>query len=115
VVRELLQTRFAVNDRWGVFLMDEVFIGSIEDGDTSQLKDAKGNATGYKSTGYWKDGLRANRTYLGFDYKVAPNFTLAPMYMVEVGMNPVDSTDITDIAHTFFLVATVTASTFGNK
>jgi hypothetical protein len=35
--------------------------------------------------------------------------------MVEIGMSPVDSTDITDIAHTFFLIATVTASTFGNK
>jgi hypothetical protein len=30
-------------------------------------------------------------------------------------MNPVDSTDVTDIAHNFFLIATVTASTFGNK
>jgi hypothetical protein len=116
VVRELLQTRFAVNDRLGVFLMDELFIGAIEDGDTSKMKNPTTlQPTGYTPTGYWKHGLRANRTYLGFDYKVAPNFTLAPMYMVEVGMNPVDSTDVTDIAHTFFLIATVTASTFGNK
>ena len=115
VLRELLQTRFAVSDRLGVFLMDEVFVGILEDSDTSKLRDAKGQYAGYKSAGYWKDGLRANRTYLGFDYKVAPNFTLAPMYMVEVGMNPVDSTDVTDIAHNFFLIATITASTFGNK
>jgi hypothetical protein len=115
VLRELLQTRFAVNDRLGVFLMDEVFLGILEDGDTRTLKDGSGQYAGYKSTGYWKYGFRANRTYLGFDYKVAPNFTIAPMYMVEVGMSPVDSTDVTDIAHTFFLIATVTASTFGNK
>lgn len=111
VLRELAQVRFALTDRAGVFLMDEVFLGILEDGDTSKLKDG----AGYLPTGYWKHGLRANRTYAGFDYKVAPNFTIAPMYMVEVGMNRLDSTDITDIAHTFFMVATVTASTFANK
>jgi hypothetical protein len=52
---------------------------------------------------------------LGIDYKVAPNFTIAPMYMVEIGLSPTDSTDVTDIAHTLFVVATVTASTFGGK
>jgi hypothetical protein len=115
VVRELLQVRYALTDRLGVSLMDEVFLGAIEDGDTRTLKDAKGNPTGYIPTGYWKRGLRANRTYLGIDYKVAPNFTIAPMYMVEIGMSPTDSTDVTDVAHTLFVVATVTAATFGGK
>ena len=115
VLRELLQTRFAVTDRLGVFLSDEVFLGIIEDGDTHGLKNAKGDQVGYSAPGYWKHGFRANRTYLGIDYKVTPNFTIAPMYMVEVMMNPTDSVDITDIAHTLFVVATVTASTFGNK
>jgi hypothetical protein len=116
VLRELLQGRFAVTDRLGVSLSDEVFLGIIEDGDTSKLKDAKTLApTGYLAAGYWKHGFRANRTYLGIDYKVTPNFTIAPMYMVEVMMNTTDSTDVTDIAHTLFVVATVTASTFGNK
>jgi hypothetical protein len=95
--------------------MDEVFIGIIEDGDTSKLRDANKQPSGYLATGYWKHGFRANRTYLGIDYKVAPNFTIAPMYMVEVGVNATDSTDVTDIAHTLFVVATITASTFGNK
>jgi len=116
VLRELVQVRFAVNDRLGVLLMDEVFLGIIEDGDTSKMRDATtGAQTGYKGAGYWKHGLRANRIYAGIDYKVAPNFTLAPTYMVEIGMNPVDSADVTDIAHTFFMVATVTAATFGGK
>jgi hypothetical protein len=115
VLRELLSGRFAISDRLGISLMDEVFLGIIEDGDTSKLKDAKGQPTGYLVTGYWKHGLRANRTYLGIDYKVAPNFTIAPMYMVEIGLSPTDSTDVTDIAHTLFVVATVTASTFGGK
>jgi hypothetical protein len=116
VLRELLSGRFAISDRLGVSLMDEVFIGIIEDGDTSKLRDAKsGLPTGYLPTGYWKHGFRANRTYLGIDYKVTPNFTIAPMYMVEIGLSPTDSTDVTDIAHTLFVVATVTASTFGGK
>jgi hypothetical protein len=115
VLRELLSGRFAISDRLGVSLMDEVFIGIIEDGDTSKLKDAKGQPSGYIPTGYWKHGFRCNRTYLGIDYKVAPNFTIAPMYMVEIGLSPTDSTDVTDVAHTLFVVATVTAATFGNK
>jgi hypothetical protein len=109
VLRELLQGRYAVTDRLGVSLSDEVFLGIIEDGDTHSIKN------GYSAPGYWKHGFRANRTYLGIDYKVTPNFTIAPMYMVEVMLSPTDSTDITDIAHTLFVVATVTASTFGNK
>jgi hypothetical protein len=111
VLRELLQGRFAVTDRLGVSLADEIFVGIIEDGDTSKLAGGKG----YNPMGYWKHGLRYNRTYLGFDYKVTPNFTIAPMYMVEIGLSPTDSTDVTDIAHTLFMVATITASTFGNK
>jgi len=115
VLRELVQGRFAVTDRLGAFLMDEVFIGIIEDGDTSGLKNDKGASTGYVPTGYWKNGFRANRTYVGIDYKVTPNFTISPMYMVEVMMNPTDSTDVTDISHNLFVIATITASTFGTK
>ncbi|HEX7508568.1 MAG TPA: hypothetical protein VF550_17475 [Polyangia bacterium] len=111
VLRELVQGRFAVTDRLGVSVMDELFLGIIEDGDTSKIADGKG----YIPTGYWKQGFRANRVYLGIDYKVTPNFILAPMYMVEVMMNATDSTDVTDIAHTLFVVATVTAAIFGNK
>jgi len=111
VLRELLQVRYGLTDRLGVFISDEVFLGIIEDGDTSKILKNKG----YTPSGYWKRGLRYNRTYLGFDYKIAPNFTIAPQYMVEVGLSPVDSGDVTDIAHTFFMVATVSAAAFGNK
>jgi hypothetical protein len=111
VLRELIQLRFAVSDRLGVSLMDELFVGIHEDGDTSGLANNKG----YQPLGYWKDGFRANRVYAGIDYKVTPNFTLAPMYMVEFGMSPTDSTDLTDVAHTLFVVATITTATFGNK
>jgi len=111
VLRELVQVRFAVNDRLGVSLMDEAFFGIMEDGDTSKLP----KGTGYSPTGYWKHGFRSNRIYLGIDYKVTPNFILAPMYMVDVTMNAVDSTDVTDISHNFYMVATITSATFGGK
>jgi hypothetical protein len=111
VLRELLQLRYAVTDRTGVFVSDELFMGIKEDADTSGIAGGKG----YSSLGYWKHGLRCNRTYIGFDYKVTPNFTIAPSYMVEIGLSPTDSTDVTDVAHTLFVVATVTAATFGNK
>ena len=111
VLRELLQLRFALNDRAGVFVSDEIFLGLIEDGDTSSIAGGKG----YTPLGYWKHGLRYNRSYLGIDYKVTPNFTIAPMYMIEIGLHPTDSTDVTDIAHNLFVVATVTAAAFGNK
>jgi hypothetical protein len=112
VLRELVQLRFAVNDRLGVSVMDEIFVGLIEDSDTKSMKDGNNNPSGFKGPGFWKHGLRANRTYFGVDYKVTPNFTLAPMYMVELGLSATDSSDITDMAHTFFMVATVTAATF---
>jgi hypothetical protein len=115
VLRELLQVRYAVTDRLGVSLADEVFLGIIEDGDTSKMRKADGSYAGYTPTGYWKRGLRYNRTYLGFDYKVTPNMIVAPMYMVELGLNPVDSGDLTDVAHTLFMVVTFATSTFGNK
>ncbi len=111
VLRELLQLRYAVTDRTGVFVSDEVFLGVIEDGDTSGIAGGKG----YTPLGYWKRGLRYNRTYVGFDYKVTPNFSIAPSYMIEIGLSPTDSTDVTDITHTLFMVATVTSSIFGNK
>jgi hypothetical protein len=111
VLRELVQVRFAVTDRLGVSLMDEVFFGLKEDSDTSKVADGKG----YSALGYWKRGFRSNRIYAGIDYKVTPNFTLAPMYMVDMTMNTTDSADVTDIAHNFYMVATVTAATFGGK
>ena len=111
VLRELLQLRYAVSDKLGVFVSDEVFIGILQDGDTSSIKDMKG----FKPTGYWKNGFRSNRTYLGFDYKVAPNFTIAPMYMIDMTMKATDSTDVTDVAHNIFIVGTITAALFGGK
>lgn len=103
VIRELLQLRYAVTDRTGVFVSDEIFLGAIEDGDTSGLPDRKG----YTPLGYWRRGLRYNRSYVGFDYKVTPTFTVAPSYMMEIGLHPTNSTDVTDIAHTLFVVVTV--------
>jgi len=41
---------------------------------------------------------------------VAPNLIVAPSYMIEIGLNPLDSTDITDITHTFFMVVTMSTS-----
>jgi hypothetical protein len=116
VIRELLQLRYSVTDRTGVFVSDELFLGAIEDGDTSGMKNpTTGAHTGYTPLGYWKSGLRYNRTYLGFDYKVTPNLTIAPSYMIEIGLSPTDSTDVTDIAHTLFMVVTISAATFGGK
>jgi len=119
VVRELLQARYALTDRLGVLLADEVFFGVIEDGDTSKMvkanADGTSTPTGYTPLGYWKRGFRYNRTYLGIDYKVTPNFIISPMYMLELGFKPTDSTDMSDMAHTLFVVATVTAATFGSK
>jgi hypothetical protein len=116
VLRELIQLRYAVNDKMGVFVADELFFGVIEDGDTSGMKkknQAGGlDPAGYTPLGYWKSGFRYNRSYLGFDYKVTPNFTIAPSYMIEIGLNPTDSGDITDVAHNLFVVATITALTF---
>jgi hypothetical protein len=111
VLRELAQVRYAVTDRLGVLLADEPFFGIAEDTDTSRIA----NGGGYKPTGYWKDGFRLNRTYVGIDFKVTPALTVTPMYMLEVGMNPVDSGDVTDMAHNLFVIVTYVAKLYEDK
>jgi hypothetical protein len=119
VLRELVQGRYALTDRMGVLLADELFFGIIEDSDTKKLfktnADGSHTATGYTPTGYWKDGLRYNRTYVGIDFKVTPTLTVAPMYMMEIGLSPVDSGDVTDIAHNLFVVVTYVAKMWEDK
>jgi hypothetical protein len=87
VLREMLQARYAVTDRLGVLLADEVFFGIAEDSDTSKIAPIADGA-GYKPAGYWKDGFRQNRVYAGIDYKVTPALTVTPMYMLEVDVVP---------------------------
>jgi hypothetical protein len=111
VLREMLQARYALTDRLGVLLADEVFFGIAEDSDTSKIADG----AGYKAPGYWKDGFRQNRVYLGIDYKVTPALTVAPMYMIEVDVSPTSSSDVTDISHNLFIVATYVAKMFDDK
>lgn len=119
VLRELIQGRYALTDRLGVLLADELFFGIIEDSDTSKLfrvnADGTQTKTGYIPPGYWKSGLRYNRTYAGIDFKVTPALTVAPMYMIEIGLAPLDSGDITDVAHNLFVVVTYVAKMWDDK
>jgi len=116
VLREMLQGRYAITDRLGVLLADELFFGIAEDSDTRKLKNPDGSAGGgYNPMGYWKDGFRYNRSYLGIDFKVTPTLTVQPMYMVELGMNRLDSGDLTDVAHNFFLIVSYTAKLYEDK
>jgi hypothetical protein len=111
VLRELIQGRYALTDRLGVLLADELFFGIAEDSDTSKIAGGKG----YIPSGYWKDGFRYNRTYAGIDFKVTPALTVSPMYMIELGVSPVDSGDVTDIAHNLFVVVTYVAKMYEDK
>jgi hypothetical protein len=121
VLRQLMQVRYALTDRLTALLADEPFFGILEDSDTKKLRklDANGNPTnvqsGYKPTGYWKNGFRLNRVYLGIDYKVTPALSVTPMYMLETSMNPTDSSDMTDIAHNAFIIVTYVAKLFDDK
>jgi hypothetical protein len=111
VLRELIQGRYALTDRLGVLLADELFFGIAEDSDTSKIAGGKG----YIPSGYWKNGFRYNRTYVGIDFKVTPALTVAPMYFLEVGVSPVDSGDVTDMAHNLFVVVTYVAKMYEDK
>jgi len=111
VLRELVQARYALTDRLGVFVSDEPFFGIAEDSDTSKIAGGKG----YHPLGYWKNGFRLNRTYMGVDFKVTPALTVSPMYMIELGMDKLDSGDLTDVTHTLFVVVTYVAKMFEDK
>jgi hypothetical protein len=111
VLRELVQGRYALTDRMGVLLADELFFGIIEDSDTSKI--AGGN--GYKTTGYWKNGFRQNRVYAGIDFKVTPALTVTPMYMLEVDASPTDSTDVIDMSHNLFIIVSYVAKMYEDR
>jgi hypothetical protein len=111
VLREMLQARYALTDRLGILLADEVFFGIAEDSDTSKI--ASGG--GYKVTGYWKDGFRQNRIYLGIDYKVTPALTVTPMYMLEIDADRLNSSDVSDVSHNLFIIATYVAKMYEDK
>jgi Protein of unknown function (DUF2490) len=111
VLREMLQARYALTDRLGVLLADEVFFGIAEDSDTSKIA----NGAGFKAPGYWKDGFRQNRIYAGIDFKVTPGLTVTPMYMLEVDVSPTSSSDVTDVSHNLFVIVTYVAKMFEDK
>jgi hypothetical protein len=111
VLRELVQARYALTDRLGVLLADEVFFGIAEDSDTSKIA----GGAGYKPTGYWKDGFRQNRVYAGIDFKVTPALTVTPMYMLEVDASPTSSSDVSDVSHNLFIIATYVAKMYEDK
>ena len=120
VLREMLQARYALTDRLGILLADEVFFGIAEDSDTSKLfkKNTDGSitgGTGYLPTGYWKDGFRQNRIYLGIDYKVTPALTVTPMYMLEIDADRLNSSDVSDVSHNLFIIATYVAKMYEDK
>jgi hypothetical protein len=108
VLREMLTVRYAVTDKLGLLLADEPFFGIIEDGDTSSLA----NGAGYHPLGFWKSGLRLNRTYVGFDYKVTPAFSITPQYIAEIMLNRLETGDVTDLSHTLMLSVGYVAKLF---
>ena len=113
----MLQARYALTDRLGVLLADEVFFGIAEDSDTSKLTNQKTGAggAGYTPTGYWKDGFRQNRVYAGIDFKVTPALTVTPMYMLEVDASPTSSSDVSDVSHNLFIIVTYVAKMYEDK
>ncbi len=111
VLREMLQARYALTDRLGILLADEVFFGIAEDSDTSKIP----GGAGYKAPGYWKDGFRQNRVYAGIDFKVTPALTVTPMYMLEVDASATSSSDVSDVSHNLFIIATYVAKMYEDK
>jgi hypothetical protein len=119
VLRELAQARYALTDRLGLLLADELFFGIIEDSDSKKLTqvyiEPASPGAGYNPYGYWKAGFRQNRTYLGIDFKVTPVLTVSPMYMLEVDVDRLDSADVTDMSHNLFIVVTYVAKMYEDK
>ncbi len=73
VLRQMLQVRWAASKAVGIFLADELFIGIKEDAE----------ATPDNGPGYWENGLRVNRVYAGFDFKLTSAFSVRPKYVFE--------------------------------
>ncbi len=94
VVRQLLQLSYTVNTCMNLVIADEPFFGVIEDSEAPP-----------SAIGFWPKGFRLNRVYLGFGYKITPQITLSPQYVLETAY---DGGSLTDTNHYFFVTFSYT-------
>ncbi|UCD19120.1 MAG: DUF2490 domain-containing protein [candidate division WOR-3 bacterium] len=94
VIRQLLQLSYSVNTRMNLIIADEPFFGAIEDSDAPP-----------SAAGFWPQGFRLNRLYLGCAYKMTLRITISPQYVLETAY---DGGSLTDTNHYFFVTVSYT-------
>lgn len=93
LIREKFQITYLLNKKMGLIFADEIFIGAVEDTDTSDLNLPSGEPF------YAKKKFNKNRVYLGMFYKVTPMTKLVPQYILETNYLPEDDYKLKDVHH----------------
>jgi hypothetical protein len=88
VLRNLLQAKYQLAERWGLIIADEPFWGLVENGEAPA-----------HPLGFWAQGFRMNRVYAGVEYR-SQEFSLIPQYIYETTFN--DQHELTESGHYLF-------------
>jgi len=98
VIRQLLQLGYTINQRFSMLLAEEPFFGVIED-----------DGAPPSPIGFWSKGLKLNRFYAGFQYKITPAIVISPHYVLETAY---DTGKLTDTNHYLFVTLSYTHKFF---
>jgi hypothetical protein len=98
VIRQLLQLGYTINQRFSMLLAEEPFFGVIED-----------DGAPPSPIGFWSKGLKLNRLYAGFQYKITPAIVISPHYVLETAY---DAGKLTDTNHYLFVTLSYTHKFF---
>jgi hypothetical protein len=71
-VRNLLTAKYALSPELSLLVGEEPFFGVIEDAEAAP-----------SMLGFWMRGLRLNRVSAGVDWRLSPNFSVSPQYLLE--------------------------------
>ncbi len=104
LIRQMARASYALAPQWSITLADELFVGVVEDGETSAV--AKGEPF------FEKRGLSMNRVYAGLSYAIAPGLAVTPEYVFETHLDPSQDHELSRIRHYLFVTVSYAMQMF---
>jgi hypothetical protein len=109
LIREYFRVQYAINDKLRVLIGNEIFVGVVEDKDTTDLHLANQPRIGPQ---FERKGFDQNRTYMGFSYTLAPGLAITPLYMYQMVYNVPGERKLTERDHYLFMVLSYQMKTY---
>jgi hypothetical protein len=95
LIRQMLRVGYKVAPKLTVHVADELFVGLVEDSETSDL--AKGEPF------FEKGGFSMNRVYVGAGYGIGGGSSVIPQYILETHHDPDNGSELTKVRHYLFV------------